>query len=270
MPRPTPQANKSYGLDRLAVAVFVLVAEDRSVRGVGGRRGTGALVGPWWVRIRRVNRGQQVDSNGHRPHIPPAAHRPSRHLTSWLGDRRRGVRVSPLAVTTLGGPLPACAELPGPRRPRLGAPARPVPAPGTCEPPAHPRPAAAHGRDELAVGGRLLFQCPGGEQVQAGSHLHPGHHRIGAAAVAAGGLAVATHQHREEPLTLENGPAVDPQKERSAIGLPARTNVRQMLCSSWPPVSNLSAAIPYAASRHTVVPGSVALLSRADVVRCKA
>jgi hypothetical protein len=41
-------------------------------------------------------------------------------------------------------------------------------------------------------------------------------------------------------------------------------------CSSRPAVSSLSAAIPYAASRHTAVPGSVTLLSRADVVPCKA
>ena len=43
-----------------------------------------------------------------------------------------------------------------------------------------------------------------------------------------------------------------------------------MLRSSWPLVSSLSAAIPFAASRPTAVPGSVALLSRADVVPCKA
>src|SRR4030095_14804039 len=36
------------------------------------------------------------------------------------------------------------------------------------------------------------------------------------------------------------------------------------------PVSRLSAAIPYAASRRTAVPGSVPLLSRADVVPCRA
>jgi hypothetical protein len=34
----------------------------------------------------------------------------------------------------------------------------------------------------------------------------------------------------KSPSTLENGPAVEPQKEqRSAIGLRARTDVRQML-----------------------------------------
>src|SRR5262245_58951652 len=43
-----------------------------------------------------------------------------------------------------------------------------------------------------------------------------------------------------------------------------------MLCSSRPSVSSLSAAIPYAASRRSAVPGSVTLLSRADVVPCKA
>ena len=75
----------------------------------------------------------------------------------------------------------------------------------------------------------------------------------------------------KSPSTLLKGPAVEPQKEqRSAIGPPARTDVRQMLCSSRPAVSSLSAAIPYAASRRTAVPGSVTFLSRADVVPCKA
>jgi hypothetical protein len=50
----------------------------------------------------------------------------------------------------------------------------------------------------------------------------------------------------------------------------ARTDVRQMLCSSRPAVSNLSAASPYAASRRPAVPGSVTLVSRANVVPCKA
>jgi hypothetical protein len=36
-----------------------------------------------------------------------------------------------------------------------------------------------------------------GEQLQAGAHLGAGHERIGAAAAAAGGLAVGTHQDRE-------------------------------------------------------------------------
>ena len=39
---------------------------------------------------------------------------------------------------------------------------------------------------------------------------------------------------------------------------------------SRPPVSSLSAAIPYAASRRTAVPGSVTLLSRSDVLPCTA
>jgi hypothetical protein len=70
---------------------------------------------------------------------------------------------------------------------------------------------------------------------------------------------------------LLKGPAVEPQKEqRSAIDLRARTDVRQMLRGSRPPVSSLSAAIPYAASRRTAVLGSVTLVSRADVVPCKA
>jgi hypothetical protein len=57
--------------------------------------------------------------------------------------------------------------------------------------------------------------------------------------VPAGGLAVDAHQHREETSTLLKGPALEPQKEqRSAIGLRARTDVRQMLCGSRPPVSS--------------------------------
>ena len=64
---------------------------------------------------------------------------------------------------------------------------------------------------------------------------------------------------------------MEPQKEqRSAIGLRGRTNDRQMLRGLAPAVSSLSAAIPYAASRRTAVPGSVTLLSRADVVPCRA
>jgi hypothetical protein len=43
-----------------------------------------------------------------------------------------------------------------------------------------------------------------------------------------------------------------------------------MLYSSPPPVSRLSAAIPFATSRRTVVPGSITRLSRADVVLCRA
>jgi hypothetical protein len=64
---------------------------------------------------------------------------------------------------------------------------------------------SAHGCDDLAVGGRLLLQRPGRQQVQAGSHLRPGHHWIGAAAVAAGGLAVGAHQHRKETLHFAEG-----------------------------------------------------------------
>jgi hypothetical protein len=89
-----------------------------------------------------------------------------------------------------------------------------------------------------------------------------------AAAVAACGLAVGTQNNAS---TLENGPAVEPQKEqRSAIGLRARTDVRQMLRSSRPAVSSLSAAIPYAASCRTAAPGAGTLLSRADVGPCEA
>ena len=79
----------------------------------------------------------------------------------------------------------------------------------------------AHGRDELAVGGCLLLQRPGRQQVQSGAHLRPGHHRIRAGAVAAGGLAVGHISTVKRPSTLLKGPAVEPQKEqRSAIGLP--------------------------------------------------
>jgi hypothetical protein len=60
----------------------------------------------------------------------------------------------------------------------------------------------AHDRDDLAVGGCLLLEHPGREQIQTGAHLGSGHDRIGAAAMATGGLAVGTHQHREQALDL--------------------------------------------------------------------
>jgi hypothetical protein len=50
----------------------------------------------------------------------------------------------------------------------------------------------------------------------------------------------------------------------------ARTDVRQMLCGSRSPVSSLSAAMPYEASRRAAVPGSITVLSRADVVPWRA
>src|SRR4029453_18606452 len=42
-----------------------------------------------------------------------------------------------------------------------------------------------------------------------------------------------------------------------------------MFARCYPPVSSLSAAIPYAASRRNAVPGSVAFLNWADVVSCE-
>ena len=64
-----------------------------------------------------------------------------------------------------------------------------------------------HDCDHLAVGGRLLFQRPGWQQLEAGSHLDSGHDRVGAATVAAGGLAVGAHQHREQALHPAEVPA---------------------------------------------------------------
>jgi hypothetical protein len=60
----------------------------------------------------------------------------------------------------------------------------------------------------------------------------------------------------KRPSTLLKGPAVEPQEERSAIGLRARTEVRRMLAVRGPIVSSLSAAIPCVDSRRTVVPAS--------------
>jgi hypothetical protein len=115
----------------------------------------------------------------------------SEAATRTLLRRRARVRVSPPhAVMILGGsPLLASVELPALRPPRLAAPARPARRLVHASHLLAGSQSSARGRDELAVGGRLLFQRPGRHQVQAGSQLRPGHHRIGAAAVAACGLA---------------------------------------------------------------------------------
>jgi hypothetical protein len=107
-------------------------------------------------------------------------------------------------------------------------------------------------------------------QVETGAHLRPDHYRIGAAAAAVGGLAVGAHPHCEEASTSLKGPAVEPRRRSDQPSVFARTDVLQMLGSSRPAVSSLSAATPYAASRRTALPGSVTLLSRADVVPRKA
>jgi hypothetical protein len=59
-------------------------------------------------------------------------------------------------------------------------------------------------------GRRLLLERPGWKQVQAGTHLSPSHDRIRAAAVAARGLAVGTHQHREQVAHLVERPGGGP------------------------------------------------------------
>jgi len=75
--------------------------------------------------------------------------------------------------------------------------------------------------------------------------------------VAAGGLAVGTHQQREQAAHLVEGPGGG-SAEGAAIShlLRARTDVRQMLRSARPPVSNLSAAIPHVTWRRSAVPRS--------------
>jgi hypothetical protein len=57
---------------------------------------------------------------------------------------------------------------------------------------------------------------PGWQQVESGSHLASGHDRVGAAAVAAGGLAVAHISTVNRPSTLLNGPLLEPQNEQRA------------------------------------------------------
>jgi hypothetical protein len=111
----------------------------------------------------------------------------------------------------------------------------------------------------------------GRPQLQAGAHLRPAHHRIRAAAVAAGGLTVGTHQHREAAAHLVERPGLDPQKEQRSATVPhARTGVRLNLRLLVPAVSRLSATIPRAASRRTTTPSPTSCLSRADVVPSKA
>jgi hypothetical protein len=64
-------------------------------------------------------------------------------------------------------------------------------------------------------------------------------------------------------------PAATPESSPQDVLAPANSLTHD-ICSSRPAVSSLSAAIPCAASRRTVVPGSVILVSRGDVVPCKA
>jgi hypothetical protein len=59
-------------------------------------------------------------------------------------------------------------------------------------------------------GGCLLLQRPSGQQVEADPHLSDGHHRVGAAAITSGGLAVGTHQDREKTFHSVEGPGDGP------------------------------------------------------------
>jgi hypothetical protein len=122
-----------------------------------------------------------------------------------------------------------------------------------------------------AVGGRLLLQRPGRQQVQAGAHLRSGDHGIWASPWPRAAWQSAHISTVNSPSTLKKGPPVEPQKEqRSAIGLRARSDARQMLCRSRPAVSRLSAGIPCAASRRTVAPGFCNRREQADVAPCEA
>jgi hypothetical protein len=72
------------------------------------------------------------------------------------------------------------------------------------------RQALAHDRNDLAVGCRFLRQGLSRQQIQSGPHLSPGHDRVGAAAVAADGLTIDTHQHREQAAHLVERPGGGP------------------------------------------------------------
>jgi len=96
---------------------------------------------------RGSTRSRQVqDCNGHQRSPRELRNRSSylqrSHHQAALQVAGQSSSLPTHAVTTLVGRLSACAELPGPRRLRLGVPARPVPAPGTCALPAHLRPGA--------------------------------------------------------------------------------------------------------------------------------
>src|SRR5918993_1904444 len=151
-----------------------------------------------------------TDNSGHERSLNAYQNRRSLPYSpvTWGGeDRRRGVRVSqPIrscSWAVLRRSLPLCDQLLGdlglslqPGQPGLLVHASHLLAGGKSP---------AHGGDDLAVGGRLLFQGPRRHQVQAGAHLRPAHDRVGAGAVAAGGLAVGAHEHSEQPLYLAEG-----------------------------------------------------------------
>jgi hypothetical protein len=63
-----------------------------------------------------------------------------------------------------------------------------------------PRQPLAHDRDALAVGGGLLLQHPGRQQVQPSAHLLVGQVGVGTAAAGALGQAARAQQHREQAL----------------------------------------------------------------------
>jgi hypothetical protein len=83
--------------------------------------------------------------------------------------------------------------------------------------------------------------------------------------------AVGAHQYREETLHFAEGSGGGAAEGAAISHRPLLELVfAQMLRGSAAAVSSLSAAIPYAASRRPVVPGSVTVLSRADLVPRKA
>jgi hypothetical protein len=120
----------------------VLVAEDRSARGVRDQSGPE----PRSVRAGSAAERRTVDNSGHERTPNVHRNRRSSHLQDPdLGRRRPSMWSSSLpnhAVMILGGdPFFASVGLPTLRPPRLVALARPAPAPDTCEPPAHRQPA---------------------------------------------------------------------------------------------------------------------------------
>jgi hypothetical protein len=101
-------------------------------------------------------------------------------------------------------------------------------------------------------GGRLLFQRPGQQQVKAGSHLRPGHHGVGAGTVAAGGLAVGTHHHREQGLDLAERPVGGATEGAVSHAGPLGSN----LCSPRRPSAELSHLVMATSSDGVVLQGA--------------
>lgn len=162
----------------------------------------------------------------------------SNHRLRLVGADIVGCRISATGIAghqslQLGGRRPAA------RRPRLVAPARLVLALVHAGNGLAGGQSLAHGGDDLAVRDRPLFQCPGWHQVESGAHMGTGHHRVGAASVAASGLAVRAHQHREQRSTSENGPTGS-RKQMFARCYAVRgklSAVCQQRCHTWPHVA---------------------------------